>query len=157
MAYYDALIAAWNAGSPPSGASGTAFAQGDTTAQKLVKINGWTITGQVPTSFYVTGNQLINCINYAEFKALTAAQQLNLLTLCAVPSNLLGGSGNTAFMVDGMILDYFTNHAGPTIAALTALAQATVTPWWQVPVAQGGAGLNTTISLSDLAAAGGLT
>ena len=73
----------------------------------------------------------MNCINYAEFKALTAAQQANLLALCSNSGELLGGSANTAFLPVGMILEYFTNHSGPTIAALTALAQGTVQPWWQ--------------------------
>lgn len=119
MAYYTALINQWGALAP------------GTTAQKLAAINALTITGSVPTSFFLTGSQLLNCINYNEFKALTAAQQGNLLALCNSQGSLLGGSANTAFMAAGMILDYFSNKQGPTIMALTALAQATVTPWWQ--------------------------
>lgn len=149
MAYYDALIAAWNgATQPPTGVTGTALTAQMTTIQKIVAVNGWTVSGSVPTSFFVTGSQLANCLNYAEFKALTDAQQKNLLGLCQVGGNLLGGSGNTAFLVDGMILDYFTNHAGPTIQALTALAQASSTPWWQ------SIGLNGVVSLADTQAAG---
>ena len=131
MAYYTALITAWDgATQPPTGVTGTALTGGMTTAQKLAAVNGWTVTGSVPTSFYVTGNQLANCINWTEFAALTAAQQQNLLLLCIIPGQLLGGSGNTTFLVDGMILAYFTNKSGPTITALTALAEAAVTPWW---------------------------
>ena len=151
MAYYDALVAAWNSATqPPTGVTGTGLT-GPATSQKLAAINGWTVTGSVPNSFFVTGNQLLNCINYAEFKALTAAQQANLLALCQVPGNLLGGSNNTAFIVDGMFLDYFTNHAGPTITALTALAQTSVVLWWQ------NNNYTATISRADLVAAGGLT
>lgn len=150
MAYYDALIAAWNgATQPPAGVTGTGLSAGDTTPQKIAKVNAWTQTGAVPTSFFVTGAQLLNCINYPEFKALTDAQQKGLLGLFQVQGNLLGGSGNTAFMVDGMILDYFTNHTGPTVIALTALAQGTVTPWWQT-----GAGLSSPVSLADTQNAG---
>jgi hypothetical protein len=138
MAYYDALIAEW-----PS-LSGT-------TAQKLATLNAMTVSGAVPTSFFVTGAQVLNCINWTEFNALTAAQQQNLLTMLAIPGSLLGGSGNTAFMVDGMILAYFTNQSGPTITALTALAKATVVPWWQSN------GYSSPIGLPDLVAAGGLT
>ncbi len=127
------------------------FPAGDTTAQKLALVNAMTVTGAVPTSFYVTGPQLANCINWTEFAALTAAQQQNLMLLCLNPGPLLGGSGNTAFLVDGMILAYFTNKSGPTITALTALAQGTVQPWWQ---ANGFTGPFTPI---DLQLAGGLT
>jgi hypothetical protein len=137
MAYYDALKTQW------------ATLTG-TTAQKLAAINAMTVSGSVPTSFYVTGSQVANCINYAEFKALTATQQANLLGMLSVAGNLLGGSGNTAFLVDGMILDYFP-LAGTTVANLTALAKATSTPWWQAN------GYSSPFSQADLDAAGGLT
>jgi hypothetical protein len=132
MAYYDALVAAWNnATQPPPGVTGTGLLGGDTTAQKIAKVNAWTVTGAVPTVLSVTGNQVLNCINWTEFNALTAQQQSNLLEMCACPGLLLGGTANTTQMVDGMLLAYFTNHVGPTITALTALAQSTVQPWWQ--------------------------
>lgn len=137
MAYYDALKTEW------------ALLSG-TTAQKLTAINALTVSGSVPTTLYVTGAQLLNCINWTEFAALTAQQQSNLLMLCANPGPLLGGSGNTAFVVDGMILAYFS-HAGPTVAALTALAQASSQPWWQAN------GYSSPIGSGDLAAAGGLS
>ena len=138
MTYYAALAAKWATLSP------------DTTANKLLALNNLTVTGTIPTTFYITGDKILNCINYAEFKALTAAQQSNVLALCRVPGNLLGGSSNTSFIVDGMIIDYFPG-AGPTIAALTALAQAATIPWWQ------SVGSNGPISLTDLIAAGNLT
>lgn len=149
MAYYTALINAWNAGTVPSGYTGTALS--GTTAQKLVQINGWTKTGTVPTSFFTTGAALLNCINWTEFNALTAAQQLNLLTLCAAPGSLLGGSGQTSHITAGMFLAYFTNVSGPTIIALTALAQAAVTNWWADN------GYSSPFNTTDLVAAGGLT
>jgi hypothetical protein len=139
-ANYAALVTLW--GTLPGG---------DTTAQKLALVNAQTVTGSVPTTLYTTGAQLLNCINYAEFKALTTTQQANLMALCSNPGPLLGGSANTAFMAAGMILDYFTNHAGPTMAALTALAQAAVQPWWQANGFQG------PIGTADLVLAGNLT
>lgn len=145
MAYYDALIAKWATLTP------------GTTAAKLAQLNAITITGVVPTVLNVTGAQVLNCINFAEFNALTAAQQQNILLLCACPGLMLGGSTNAAQMVDGMLLAYFTNHAGPTIAALTALAQGAVIPWWQAAVAQNGGGLSGPVSQADLTAAGNLT
>lgn len=149
MAYYTALITAWNgATQPPTGVTGTAITGAMTTAQKIAAVNGWTVTGSVPTSFFVTGDQLLNCINYAEFKVLTATQQNNILAVCRTPGKLLGGSSNTAFIVDGMVLDYFPG-AGPTVASLTALAQGAVTPWWQAL-----GGLSGPVSLADTTAAG---
>ena len=154
MAYYTALIAAWNgATQPPTGVSGTGLTSGMTTDQKIAAVNGWTITGSIPTVLYATGNQIANCINWAEFNALTAAKQTNVLALCGINGPLLGGSSNTAFLTDGMILATFPT-SGPTIGALTALAQATVTPWWQVPVASGGAGLSSPVSMNDCIPAG---
>lgn len=137
MAYYDALVSKW------------ATLTG-TTASKLSQINTLTITGTVPTSFVVSGSQLLNCINWTEFSALTAAQQNNVLALCNNPS-ITGGSANASIIGPGMFLAYFSNHAGPTVLALIALAQSTVTPWWQ---ANGYPGIFNT---NDLVAAGNLT
>jgi hypothetical protein len=132
MAYYTALVTAWNgATQPPTGVTGTGLTGSMTTPQKLAAVNGWTVTGVVPTTLYATGVQIANCINWTEFAALTAAQQQNLLLLCLQPGPLLGGNANTGNVLDGMLLAYFTNHAGPTISALTALAQGTIQPWWQ--------------------------
>ncbi len=151
MAYYTALITAWNAGTVPSGVVGTALT-GLPTAQKLINVNAWTVTGSIPTSFFTTGAQILNCINWAEFNALTAQQQSNVLALCKCDS-ILGGSGNVAFIGPGMIVAYFP-VAGPTVAALSALASEQVQPWWGVAVANGGAGLSSPVSNNDLAAAG---
>lgn len=140
MAYYTALINEW------------ATLTG-TTQQKLTAINALTVTGTVPSSLTVSGVQMLNCINWAEFNALTAQEQSNLLLLCAVDGvngQILGGSANAGLIAGGMFLAYFS-HTGPTIAALTALAQGIVQPWWQAN------GYSSPISPSDLVAAGGLT
>lgn len=155
-ANYTALVSAWNNASQasgaalPSGVTGSLL-NGLTTAQKLAAINAWTTTGTVPTTLYATGVQVLNCINWTEFAALTATQQANILMLLTNNGLLLGGSANTGFILDGMLLAYFTNHAGATITALTALAEAAVTPWWQ------SAGYTSTFTQADLTAAGGLT
>ena len=150
MTYYTALINAWNSATqPPTGVTGTPLT-GLTTAQKLIAINSWTVTGAVPTTLYVTGAQVANCINYAEFKALTFDQQSQLLALCSQTGQLLGGSANAGLLAAGMILDFFS-HTGPTVIALTALAQAIVQPWWQAN------GYTSPISAADLVEAGGLT
>lgn len=155
MAYYTALITAWNgATQPPTGVTGTALTGGMSTAQKIAAVNGWAVTGTIPATYYTTGDAILNCINYSEFKLLTATEQNNLLSLCRISGQLLGGSAQTTHMVAGMIIDYFiTLHSGPnTIAALTALAQAQ--PWWSTSVANGGGGLVAPVQLSDTTQAG---
>ncbi len=151
MAYYTAFINAWNTSSSggglPASTTGTSLV-GLTTANKLAAINAWSFTGAVPGTIYVTGAQIANCINWTEFAALTATQQSNLLQMFGIQGPLLGGSANTSHLLAGMILAYFTNLAGPTIAALTALSQATVQPWWQ------SAGYPRAFDLGDCTAAG---
>lgn len=149
MAYnYAALVAAWNgATQPPTGVVGTPLTGGMTTLQKLAALNAWTVTGSAPATFYLTGVQISNCINYAEFAALTATQQLNLLTMLNQPGGMVGGSAESSFLMNGMMLAYFS-HTGPTITALTALAQGVVQPWWQF------AGYNGPMSLTDTQLAG---
>src|SRR5450755_3635706 len=101
MAYYTALTTQWPLLTP------------GTTAAKLAQLNAMTVTGSIPTSFFVTGTQIANCITWSEFAALTAAQQTNVLALCRIPGSLIGGSGNLTNLVDGMIIAYFP-VAGPT-------------------------------------------
>ena len=150
MAYYDALIAAWNAGTVPSGCVGLALT-GQTTAQKLIRANAWTVTATIPAAYTVTGAQVANCINWAEFAALTATQQSNVLALCRIAGNLSVGSSaaEIALLADGMFIAYFP-PAGPTITALAALAPSAL-PWWQ------NNGYASPISANDLVAAGGLS
>jgi hypothetical protein len=148
MSYYTALTTAWNgATQPPTGVSGTAITGAMTTTQKVAAVGTWTVTGSVPTVLNVTGSQLWNCVNWLEFAALTATQQTQVLALCALPGPLLGGSANVALGTVGMILAYFS-HTGPTVVNLTALAQATVQPWWQY------AGMNGAVTLADAQIAG---
>lgn len=152
MSYYTALIAAWNnATQPPPGIIGSPLTA-LSTANKIAAVNGWLVTSTIPTTLTVTGSQLLNCINYAEFKALTAAQQQNLMLLCASQGGLLGGSANASLIAAGMFVDYFTNASGPTRLALAALAQGQ--SFWSTPVALGGAGLGGVVTQTDLTAAG---
>lgn len=153
--YYDALIAAWNNPTqPPPGVTGDPLTGSMTTDQKLTTVNAWTITGTIPASLYSNNADLVNCINWAEFKALTAAQQTNLLNLLACPGPLLGGSANASLITQGMMSEYFANHSGPTFTALKNLAKGAVRAWWGVPVAENGAGLSSPVSQTDLQLAG---
>jgi len=135
MAYYDALTAAWNSPTqPPTGVTGAGLAPGDTTEQKIDKINFWTVTGSIPTSAYLSTDQIANCIVYSEFKALTAALQTNLLALLSIPSGtaggLAGGTDNTTLLPMGMMLDLFPGGSG-TRQRLNALVRAITHTWCQ--------------------------
>ena len=67
MAYYTALIAAWNSGTqPPAGVTGTALTA-LTTAQKVAAVNGWKIT--VPLPCIIPSYSIYNVIVPAEFTA----------------------------------------------------------------------------------------
>jgi hypothetical protein len=152
MGHYDALIAAWNGTTqPPTGVTGTGLTPAMTTDEKIVAVNGWTMTGAIPTTYYTTGNDLLNCIDYAEFKALTATQQSNVMNMVEVPGPLLSGTANTTHMVPGLFLDLFP-AGSKTRTAMIALAKALVAPWWQVTVDKGGGGLTSPVSKADCAA-----
>lgn len=110
---YNALIAAWGAQSVPAGFTGTPL-NGLTTLQKIAAVNSWSQTGSVPTNFTVTGSQVLDCINYSEFKGLTDAQKKDIWGLGSCSGALLGGSGNVNQLVDGLILDYFTPQVAIT-------------------------------------------
>lgn len=137
MAYYDALIAKW-----PS-------VTGADTAAKLANLNGQTATGSVPTTFTLTGDQILNAIVLAEFTALSAANQTNVWNLVNLASTGSLNAGTGTF-VQNLMLSIF-GVATTTRANLTALAKGAVVPWWQAN------GYGGPINLNDLRAAGNLT
>ena len=108
MAYYDALIAAWNNPTqPPPGVTGAPLTSGMTTQKKLDTVNAWTVTGAIPASFYTDGAEVLNALVWTEFKTLTAAQQQNVLNMLSIAGQLLSGTANVTKMLPGMILEYF--------------------------------------------------
>lgn len=116
MAYYTALINFW-----PS-------AQGADTAAKLAWVNAQTVTGSIPATFPVTGAQILKCLDFPEFNSLTAARQTAILQICALPA----GDGGANSFIGKLIANYYSAMlTGPTIVALTAMAQAVVQPWWK--------------------------
>ena len=148
MAYYTALISAWNTGTVPGGVVGAALT-GQSTAQKLININGWVVTATIPAAYTISGAQLASCIKWSEMAALTDAQRKDVLLMCQLPSLSVGSSaGELALLADGMVIAYFP-PGGPTITALSALAPG-ASPWWQTPVANGGGGLNSPVTQADL-------
>ena len=97
MVDYTALINAWNSPTqPPTGVTGSGLAPGDTTAQKVAKVNGWTVAA--PQKAMFTGTQIINTIVATDLAGLTALQvaQLQLLILDASIDASTGTSVRTA-------------------------------------------------------------
>ena len=93
MAYYDALIAAWNSATqPPAGVTGSGLLAGDTTAQKCAKINGWTMAGPAK-QMLVNSTVIYNLIVISEYTALSAANQTIVNNLLSM--GLLDGSPGT--------------------------------------------------------------
>lgn len=175
MAYYTALIAAWNgATQPPAGVTGTALT-GLSTAAKIAAINGWTVAGpnvDVPVSAIVGSLMLGGAYlplsvfvagatngNTTHDSALSAAKML--MAWITVPNAPAAQMSNpTVFAeISGMasaVLVQETATPGSTgftqavHDALIALS-ATTKPWWQAN------NYSSPIGTGDLSAAGGLT
>lgn len=129
MAYYTNLIVAWNSSiQPPNGYTGTGLSSGMGTQTKLDAVNAWSITGTIPSTTFVTGNQLANCVVWSEFTAKTSTQQDIVLQLCQIPGPLIGGSANVSLLTAGMMVSVF-GSSSVTIANLTALAKGQVSLW----------------------------
>lgn len=148
MAYYDALVAAWNGSpSPPAGVTGQTLV-GQTTANKLARINAWTVpTGAKQIT--LPPSQILNAIVPADLAALTTAQ-VSLLTL------LLSGAAVDVSVGTTVRAAIRTIFAGKTttlnqLAALVAGADAPTQLWWKAN------GYASPIDSNDLVAAGGLS
>lgn len=120
MAYYTALIAAWNnVTQPPPGVTGTALTGGMSTAQKLAAVNAWTVAAPQPANIPVSN--IIGAIVPADFMALTALQlqQLQFLlqsaqavyappagTIRSVFSTIFSGKATTLANLSALVAPY---------------------------------------------------
>jgi hypothetical protein len=150
VAYYDALKTAWNAGatSLPTGVTGSLFAAGDTTAQKLTKINAWTVAGPA-IPMVVQTYVIYNAIVPSEFQALSTTNQQYLRDILGMGT--VDASAGTN--VRAVIVAIFPSatQTFKNLAAIAAKYDTSTVPWWQ------SAGYTSTFSESDLTAAGGLS
>ena len=155
MAYYTALITAWNgATQPPTGVTGTALT-GLTTANKIIAVNGWTIIGpSIPAIF--SASTILNACVAADIASLTTAQ-VTLLTLMLSGGDRVDGSKNTTVRAAIQAIFAGKTTTLTNLGALVAPYDSPVIPWWSATVANGGAGLTSVVSAQDLAAAGGLS
>lgn len=123
MAYYTALINAWNgAQQPPSGVTGTALTAGMTTTQKLAAVNAWTTAGAA-VPMIISTYQIYNLIVGTEFAALSAANQQLLRDILSMGT--VDASPGT--QIRARIVALFPNGT-QTFTALAALAKTYDTP-----------------------------
>jgi hypothetical protein len=155
MAYYDALVAAWNSATqPPAGVSGTALT-GLSTANKLIAVNAWTVKGS-PTKALLAPSAILNAIAFADLAALTQLQVSQLTLLLAGTS--IDASVGTSIRAGIQALFAGKTTTLANLAALVAPFDSGPTlSWCQAngyPNAQNGGG---GITPTDLVNAGGLS
>lgn len=121
------------------------------TDEKLATINSLMVTTP-PIKAIVTPSQIINCVDYKTFSSLKPSEQNTLALLL---------SGNTVDVSIGtttrQALQTMFLSSKITTENLSALFAPFDNPqafWWQVPIAQGGGGLNKPVSSTDLVNAG---
>jgi hypothetical protein len=159
LAYYTALINAWNAASAatgaalPSGVTGSLLT-GMTTAQKIAAVNAWTVTGPAIPA-YIPVEDIKSVIVPSEFLSLTTLKIQQLQFILQGSEMIYAPVGGLARGVIGNVF-----ASGPnTLAALTALAAKYDTPkipWVTAPLTNNpsGAGLSTPVSMNDAINAG---
>lgn len=151
MAYYTALIAAWNgATQPPTGVTGSALLGGDTTAQKIAKVNAWTISGAaIPCQ--IAPSQIFNCIDtVAHANAVTALQWAVFQFLAGSGQPITAPPGS---LVRSWVQSTFTGQA-TTLANFAALIAQYDTPPVLWVTAPNGGNLGGVVSITDTIAAG---
>ena len=157
MAYYDALIAAWNNPTqPPPNVTGSPLLVGDTTQQKLGKVNAWTVVG-ASTQMLVPTYMIYNLIEPAEWDLLSPPNQQAVRDVLGMGE--VDASAGT--VIRARLAAMFPLASFPiTRPRLNALAQSYDSPkliWATASLALHGAALNGPVSQNDLVAAGGLS
>ena len=144
MAYYDALISAWNAGGKPNGATGTSITGGMSTQDKIDAVNGWLVSGDA-TPMIVEAHKILNAIDVTEYKALSAAQKDVVRLMLSMGS--VDVSPNT--QGHALLLDTF-GTCNTTKANFVAIANTfkNTIPWWKAN------GYRRAFDLGDAAQAG---
>jgi hypothetical protein len=146
-----ALQAVWSLTALPTDASGDAFADGDTAAQKLVKLNAWTVAGpkqDVPFSSVIgyLGLQGKTAMLQAFAKTAQAVESgsqtpaqvaaISLVSTLANPNaQVFRTADDTVYAAIGTMLTALVSDEGTGLTAddktaLLALADSTL-PWWK--------------------------
>lgn len=138
------LQTVWGTTTLPSGVTGTALAGTDTAAQKIAKLNAWTVVGSATKAVLPTYS-IYNAIVPSEFQALTAANQQYVRDILGMGTV----DASVGTNVRAVISSIFAGKVTLTnLAALVAPFDAPATPWWQ------SIGSAAQISASTVAAAG---
>jgi hypothetical protein len=146
MAYYDALIAAWNGPQPPAGVTGTALTAGMPTKQKLDAVNGWKVAGPAQRAIF-TPSQILNAVVFDDLAALTQLQISQLTLLLA--GNSIDASAGTPIRLGVQKLFAGKTQTLNNLGALVApYDSGTTVPWTTAN------GYPSGINLNDVNAAG---
>ena len=128
MAYYDALIAAWNNPTqPPPGVTGPPLTAGMTTDEKITTVNKWTVTGPA-RQMLVQATVLYNAMNINEYNSLPPANQTIINNILSMGE--IDASPNTN--VRQRFVQIFPNGT-QTFASIATLAKTydqPQVPWW---------------------------
>lgn len=146
MAYYDALIAAWNnATQPPPGVTGVSLT-GLTTANKLAAIQVWTVASGVAGKAILSPSSILNAVAFADLAALTQLQVSQLALLLAGSSVDASVGTSIRAGIQALFASKTTtiNNLGALVAPLDAQPQVL----W---ISKNG---YESLSLNDVAAAG---
>lgn len=128
MAYYDALVTAWNgATQPPTGVTGAALTGGMTTLQKITAINAWTVLGAA-IPMLLPSYKIYNAIVPSEFQALTATQQQlirDIISQGTVDGSASGNARAVMLQIFGVGTTTRTN-----LVNLAKLYDTPAVAWW---------------------------
>lgn len=127
MAYYDAFIAAWNAGGIPANTTGTSITGGMTAAQKLAAVNGWTIAGPTNVTLVPT-HKIFNAIVAADFTSLSASDKARLDRIFSLGAVDASPGTNVRAEIASVLAGKTTSLAN--LQALNDTFKTTI-PWWQ--------------------------
>lgn len=135
---YDALIALY-----------PTLPGGNTFDQNIALINAKTVS--IAQKAIVQASDLLNACSAADLEALTATQ-IALLSLL-LQGQTVDASNGTA--IRAVCVNIFGGKPSITsLGALVAPFDNATAPWWSTPVAQGGGGLTSPVSINDLMSAG---
>lgn len=146
MAYYTALINAWDAGMVPNGVTGSALT--GTTAQKLALINAWTVAA-TPQKVIIAPSAILNAVVFSDLAALTQLQVTQLTLLLA--GSFVDASIGTSIRAGIQALFAGKTQTLVNLGALVAPFDSPSEPWWQAN------GYTSPFTEADLTAAGGLS
>jgi hypothetical protein len=132
MAYYSALVTAWESVTqPPTGVTGTALTGSMTTLQKIAAVNAWTVATEQPTAI-LTAAQILGCITSTDFPNFTALELQWLQTLLATfPNGEITTTNTGPVATLGALIFAGKTTTLANLNALFTAALVAAIPWYQ--------------------------